>query len=270
MAELDIFMQKYINLVSTRCDCDKNVLESLYKELVDSEKGSGCTYKFLRGKNKDKLCGDTVYDNNFCKLHFKLQSTKEKIQGKAKSVEKEKDVEKVEKEEKIVEKEEKIVEKEEKVVEKEEIETLKVEKKIIPKEKKIIPKEKVKTEEIEKETIILKDEIKLPEPTIHFNSNLEKIMMHVNKSPKEITSAYEKIQPTQSPTKILKKRIIPPSLRPALKIGDKVLYNDGKKQYKGIVAKLVKDTVQLQDIYDVSTKNIDEKLYLPTRYLLKV
>jgi len=81
MAELDIFMQKYIHLVFTRCDCDKNVLTTLYQELL-KEESTTCTYKFLRGGNKGTFCSDVIFENKLCKKHTKQQATQNKIQRK--------------------------------------------------------------------------------------------------------------------------------------------------------------------------------------------
>lgn len=53
-----------------------------------------------------------------------------------------------------------------------------------------------------------------------------------------------------------------PSLRPVLKIGDKVLYNDGKKICNGIVKKIIKDMAELDNANDTKS------FIGPMRYML--
>ena len=239
MAELDIFMQKYIHLVSTRCNCDKNVLTTLYQELLKESEPTTCTYKFLRGDNKGKYCGDVVFDNKLCKKHLKQQSTKEKIQGK--KIENSPSTQKVESK----------------------------------KTQEITPTQKVeskKTQEVESK--LTQEEItstqnvyvELDPIVVHFDSKLNENMMHANKSLAEITKEYEKIIPTVSTVstqqKIVKRRILPPSLRPTLKIGDKVTYNDGKKTCNGIVKKIIKDMAELDNTNDT------KPFIGPMRYML--
>jgi hypothetical protein len=245
MAELDIFMQKYIDLVSTRCNCDKNVLTTLYQELL-YKKSTTCSYKFERGTKRGTNCGDEIFKNGFCKKHAKQLATKEKIQGKKQSSIKS-EVETV-----IEPKKTDIELKTDIEPQKTDIELKKtdIELKtdIEPKKTDIEPK---KTDVEPKKNEII---IELAPVIVHFDSKLNENMMHVNKSPIEITKEYEKImsktpQVQAQQQKIIKRRILPPSLRPALKIGDKVSYNDGKKMCNGIIKKIIKDMAELENAF---------------------
>lgn len=205
MTELDIFMQKYIHLVYTRCECDKNVLTDLYQELLKDSVKPTCTYKFIRGTNKGTFCGGDIFENNLCKKHARQQATRDKIQDGIANAEKSRD-----------------------------------------------------------------DGIanvgNLKPIIVHFDSKLNENMMHVNKSPIEIKKEYEKIiNPKQYMTTTIKKhRILPPSLRPMLKIGDNVLYNDGKKTCNAIVKKIIKDMAILDNISNASN-NDTRSFAAPTR-----
>ncbi len=97
--------------------------------------------------------------------------------------------------------------------------------------------------------------------------------MHTNKSPSEITKVYEKIIPNQvgvggGGAVPKKRRILPPSLRPELKIGDKVIYNDGKKTCKAVIKKFIKDMAELENITD-SNFTETKSFTGPTRYIIK-
>jgi len=89
-------------------------------------------------------------------------------------------------------------------------------------------------------------EVILPEPVIHFDSKLDDIMMHADKPVNDIVHAYEKITPTRV-------RVIPPSMKPTLNIGDQVRYNNGKQQCKGTISKIVKDSAILSNVHDSSS-----------------
>lgn len=266
-----------MHLVSTRCNCDKNVLESIYKELISGssdDKKATCTYKYSRGTNKGERCGEDVTENKLCKKHAKQQATKEKIQGKIVKSQKKEASETVIVEESQDKTSETVVVKESQ----NKSETVVVEESQKKTSETVVSPPKDKSETVvspqkdKSETVVSpqkdKSEIVKDEPVVHFDSKLEKIMMHVNKSPSEITKTYEKIIPTQvAAVAVKKRRILPPSLRPELKIGDKVLYNDGKKTCKATIKKFVKDMAHLENVYESKDTS---SFTGPTRYMIKL
>jgi hypothetical protein len=229
------------------------ILDNLTDTMISGGDGSGkkvtCTYKYSRGANKGKWCGEDVFENTLCKKHAKQQATKDKIQGKSQNDKASETVVKSPKKEasEIV-KSKKNEDKASEIV--------------------VVVEESQKKEDKASEiVVVVKDE-----PVVHFDSKLEEIMMHTNKSPSEITKVYEKIIPNQvgavGGANVKKRRILPPSLRPELKIGDKVVYNDGKKTCKATIKKFIKDMAQLENVTDSSVG--DTSLFTgPTRYMIK-
>lgn len=97
----------------------------------------------------------------------------------------------------------------------------------------------------------------LPDPVIHFDSQLDDIMMHADKPIDEIVHAYKKIITTTTPRP-----------HPTLNVGDKIRYNDGKHQCKGTISKIIKDSAILSNVYD---SNISANSYTKaTKYMFKL
>jgi hypothetical protein len=279
-ANLDIFMQKYIHLVSTRCNCDKNVLESIYKELIGNEGGGSgkvtCKYEYSRGANKGKYCGDNVFENTLCKKHAKQQATKDKIQGKTQKASESVVVsqkKEVKTSESVVVSQKKEVKASESVVVSQKKEVKASESVVVPQKKEVKASESVvvpQKKEVKASESVVVVPLQPPqdEPVIHFDSKLGEIMMHTNKSPSEITKVYEKIIPNQVGVVPKKRRILPPSLRPELKIGDKIVYNDGKKTCKAVIKKFIKDMAELENVTESSIGETSS-FTGPTRYMTK-